>query len=78
MLEKGDMRIMLDFKSSLLLEAQEMLLDALEERFGIVSCSLAKKIKEIDSRDVVKGLFKIAMRVNSLEEFEDKLKIALR
>ena len=55
-----------------------MLLDALEERFGIVSCSFAKKIKEIDSRDVVKGLFKIAMRVNSLEEFEDKLKIALR
>jgi len=65
-------------QQGLLSEAQEMLLDALKERFGIVSCSFAKKIKEIDSRDVVKGLFKIAMRVNSLEEFEDKLKIALR
>ena len=37
-------------QQGLLLEAQEMLLDALEERFGIVSCSLAKKIKEIDSK----------------------------
>ena len=65
-------------QQGLLLEAQEMLLDALEERFGVVPRSIAKKIKEIDSRDVVRGLFKVAMRVNSLEEFEDKLKIALR
>jgi len=65
-------------QQGLLLEAQEMLLELLEERFGIVPRSIAKKIKEIDSREVVKGLFKIAMRVNSLEEFEEKLKIALR
>ena len=58
--------------------AQEMLLEALEERFGIIPRSIAKKIKEIDSREVVKGLFKVAMRVNSLEEFEDKLKLALK
>ena len=64
-------------QQGLLLEAQEMLLDALEERFGIISRSIAKKIKEIDSREVVKSLFKVAMRVNSLEEFENKLKIAL-
>jgi len=55
-----------------------MLLDALEERFGIVPRSIAKKIKKIDSREVVKGLFKVAMRVNSLEEFEEKLEIAMR
>ncbi len=65
-------------QKGLLLEAQEMLLELLEERFGIVPRYIAKKIKEIDSREVVKGLFKIAMRVNSLEEFEEKLKIALR
>ncbi|WP_461833663.1 hypothetical protein [Desulfothermus sp.] len=59
-------------------DAQEMLLEALEERFGIIPRSIAKKIKEIDSREVVKGLFKVAMRVNSLEEFEDKLKLALK
>ena len=64
-------------QQGLLLEAQEMLLDALEERFGIIPRSIAKKIKKIDSREVVKGLFKVAMRVNSLEEFENKLKIAL-
>ena len=55
-----------------------MLLEALEERFGIIPRSIAKKIKEIDSRGVVKGLFKVTLRVNSLEEFEDKLKIALK
>jgi len=65
-------------QQGLLLDAQEMLLELLEERFGIVPRSIAKKIKEIDSREVVKGLFKIAMRVNSLEEFEEKLKIALK
>ena len=64
-------------QQGLLLEAQEMLLDALEERFGIIPRSIAKKIKGIDSREVVESLFKVAMRVNSLEGFEDKLKIAL-
>jgi len=64
-------------QQGLLLDAQEMLLDALEERFGIIPLSIAKKIKGIDSREVIKGLFKVAMRVNSLEEFENKLKIAL-
>jgi len=60
-----------------LLDAQEMLLDALEERFEIVPRSIAKKIKQIDSREVLKGLFRLAMRIDSLEEFETKLKIAM-
>jgi len=64
-------------QQGLLLNAQEMLLEALEERFGIIPRSIAKKIKEIDSREVIKGLFKVTMRVNSLEEFEEKLKIAM-
>jgi hypothetical protein len=64
-------------QQGLLLDAQEMLLDALEERFEIVPNSIAKKIKQIDSREVVKSLFRIAMRTDSLEEFESKLKIAM-
>jgi len=55
-----------------------MLLEALEERFGIVPKSIAQKIKQIDSREVIKGLFKVAMRTSSLEEFEAKLKIAMK
>ena len=46
--------------------------------FCIIPRSIAKKIKEIDSRELVKGLFKVAMRANSLEEYEDKLKLALK
>ena len=64
-------------QQGLLLEAQEMVLEALEERFGIVSKSIAQKIKQIDSREVVKSLFRLAMRIDSLEEFEAKLKIAM-
>ena len=60
-----------------MLDAQEMLLDALEERFEIVPRSIAKKIKQIDSREVLKGLFRLVMRIDSLEEFETKLKIAM-
>ena len=40
-------------EKGLLLDAQEMLLEALEERFGIIPRSIAKKIKEIDSREAV-------------------------
>jgi predicted transposase/invertase (TIGR01784 family) len=65
-------------QQGLLLDAQEMLLEALEERFEIVPNSIAKKIKQIDSREVIKSLFKVAMRTSSLEEFEAKLKIAMK
>jgi predicted transposase YdaD len=64
-------------QQGLLLDAQEMVLEVLEERFGVISKSIAHKIKQIDSREVVKSLFRLAMRVDSLEEFEAKLKIAM-
>ena len=70
--------IQVGIQQGLLLEAQEMLVEALEERFGIIPKSIAKKIKQIDSREVIKGLFKVAMRTSSLEEFEAKLKIAMK
>ncbi len=50
-----------------------MLLEALEKRFEIVPRSIAQKIKQIDTREVIKGLFKVALRVNSLEVFEKRL-----
>ena len=64
-------------QQGLLLEAQEMLVNALEERFEIVPRTIVRKIKEIKDREVIKGLFRVALRSNSLEEFESKLKRAM-
>ena len=54
-----------------------MLVNALEERFEIVPRTIVKKIKGIEDREVIKGLFRVALRSNSLEEFESKLKRAM-
>jgi len=64
-------------QQGLLMEAQENLLEILDERFEIVPKSMVQKIKQIDSREVLKSLLKLAMRVNSLEEFETKLNKAM-
>jgi len=77
-IQKGfEQGIQQGIQQGVLLEAQDSLVEILKERFEIVPKSLAQKIKEIDSREVVKSLFKVALRVNSLKEFEDKLKIAM-
>ncbi|MEM1668806.1 MAG: hypothetical protein QXM53_09130 [Thermofilaceae archaeon] len=55
-------------QQGLLLEAQEMVLEALEERFGKVEKDLSERIKKIEDRDFLKRLFKLSLRVSSLEE----------
>ncbi|GAB6163754.1 hypothetical protein JCM12298_29140 [Desulfothermus naphthae] len=64
-------------QQGLLLDAQEMLLNALEERFEIVPRAIVRKIKEIEDREVIKGLFRVALRSDSLEEFKSKLEKAI-
>ena len=61
-------------KQGMILEAQEMVLEALIEKFGLIKPDLAVKIKGIVNREVLKILLKLAIRVNSLSEFEEKLK----
>ncbi|WP_461833491.1 hypothetical protein [Desulfothermus sp.] len=73
----GQERYEAGMQQGLLLEAQEMLVNALEERFEIVPRTIVRKIKEIKDREVIKGLFRVALRSNSLEEFESKLKRAM-
>ena len=58
----------------MVLEAQEMVLEALMERFGLIRPDLSVKIKGIVNREVLKSLLKLAIRVDSLSEFEEKLK----
>ena len=58
----------------MVLDAQEMVLEALMERFGLIKPDLSVKIKGIVNREVLKSLHKLAIRVDSLSEFEEKLK----
>lgn len=72
-IEKG---IQQGIQQGMLLNAQEMLIEALSERFGVVSSDLTEQIKSIDSREVLKALLRQALRVKSLDEFQDVLKRA--
>jgi len=70
-MEKGRMEGRME---GMILDAQEMVMEALTERFGSLNPELSVKIKTIVNRDLLKKLHKMAIRVNSLEEFEEQLK----
>ncbi len=59
----------LGIQRGLLIDAQEMVIDALEEKFGVVPRSIAKKVKSIDEREILRQLLRIIFRVRDLEEF---------
>ncbi len=61
-------------KQGSILEAQEMVIEALEERFGIVPESVVKEIKEIETKEVLRHLFKLALRAKDMAEFKQYLK----
>ncbi len=61
-------------KQGLLEEAREMVLEVLEERFGLLPPSIVSKVKNIQQREVLKSLHRAAIRVKDLEEFKTLLK----
>ena len=69
-IEKGMQQGM---QQGMLLEAQDMLIEVLTERFGGVSGELSEQIKRIDSRERLKDLLRQALRVKSFEEFGKKV-----
>jgi len=58
----------------MILDAKEMVMEALIERFGSLDPKLSIKIRGIVNRDVLKTLHKLAIKVDSIQEFEKKLK----
>ena len=56
--------------------SKEMVVEALEERFSVISAGLVERINEIGRAVVLRGLLRQAMRCESLEEFEAILKKA--
>jgi flagellar biosynthesis/type III secretory pathway protein FliH len=49
---------------------RDSILEVLEERFGILQSGIGKKLEEIDDSAALKSLFKMSLKVNSLEEFK--------
>jgi hypothetical protein len=56
-------------QQGMLLEAQDVLVEVLTERFGSVSGKLSGQIKRIDSRKRLKDLLRQALRVKNFDEF---------
>ncbi len=60
-------------KKGMLLDAQDMLIEVLTERFGGVSGELSEQIKRIESRERLKEMLRQALRVKSFDEFGKKV-----
>ena len=54
-------------------EDREILIEVLNERFGKISNRMPKQLENIDSRDRLKDLLRQALKVKSLNEFEEKM-----
>ncbi len=60
-------------QQGMLINAQDMLIEVLTERFGRVSDELSEQIKRINSRERLKDILRQALRVKSFEEFGKKV-----
>jgi hypothetical protein len=57
----------------MLQDARELILDALEEKFSMVTEEVQGKLQEIEEREVLRQLHRQAIRASSLEEFLESL-----
>jgi flagellar biosynthesis/type III secretory pathway protein FliH len=55
-------------------EARDLILEALETRFGTVKPHIFQSIKAIEDRHILKSLHRAVILAGSIEEFEEKLK----
>ncbi len=69
-IEKGMQQGMLQ---GMLIEAQNMLIEVLTERFGAAAGELSEQIRHIDLHERLKELLRQALRVKSFEEFRKKV-----
>ncbi len=57
---------------------QDLLLELLEDELDVPSQSMIDNIRSINSYEILRGLFKKARKVNSLEEFSQELDRVLK
>lgn len=58
-------------QQGMLLDAQEMVLDAITERYGFCPTSLEKSLRGIQSRHLLRNLQRQVLRQESFDEFKD-------
>jgi len=64
-------------KEGILETTKMMLIEALEETIDVVPEFIEKKIQQISSPTVLKGLFRQAMRCKDIKDFDQKLALAM-
>ena len=57
----------------MILEAQEMVIGALEARFGVPGPALIAHIKAITNRETLKALHRYSIQARSLDDFKAEL-----
>ena len=72
--EKGYDRVIND---GILKNAKTMLIEVLEETIGVVPEYIEKKINQIKSHTALKGLLRQAIRCNNINDFNQKLSLAV-
>ncbi|MBM3239757.1 hypothetical protein FJZ31_26025 [Candidatus Poribacteria bacterium] len=60
-------------KEGILETVKRMVLEALDERFGVVPVKIVEKVRGISNDIVLNGLHRRAVRCSSLDEFENIL-----
>ena len=64
-------------QKGILQTAKEMLVAALEEKLGVVPARIIDQIRSVDKHEILSGLHRQAIKCNSLDAFEGKLKFAI-
>lgn len=61
-------------QQGLIINTQDLIIEALEERFGPIPASWKERIKKIEDLEYLKKLHRAAVKVNTLKEMELLLK----
>ncbi len=73
-LEKGEIKgEKNDLEKGIIAEAREMVIEALSERFVAVPDKVIQIVNFIERRDILKELHRLAIRSQSMEEFQNAL-----
>ncbi|MEO1785375.1 hypothetical protein V4762_09980, partial [Thermodesulfobium sp. 4217-1] len=60
-------------REGMLLDAQDMVLNAIEAKFDTISPEIESKVKSISDRERLKNIMKAMFKINSISELEDLL-----
>ena len=63
-------------EEGLLLEAREMVIDAVSERFDVCPPDVISAVNRIEQREILRALLKSAIRAKDIDEFREMLRKA--